>query len=589
MSRPTPSAEEIATRGALGIYSAFVALRGGFNAITARARKRFEARDWQGIQDDAVERLEIHPRMLDRTLGDLKVLLGERLTDLGYWRQTRQAYAAMLAEEPNRELAETFFNSTTRRIFATVGVNADIEFFTLGSPAAGEQPDPGTYRRYIAGGELPGLVRRILEDHRFDAPYKDAAGDARLVARALEEALVARGGAVTLQAVEVLRPVFFRNKGAYIVGRLRLRDGMLPFVLPLLHPEGGITVDAVLTDEDLVSIVFSFARSYFHVEADCPRRIIAFLRSILPLKPVAELYISLGLNKHGKTELYRDLQRHLAGSGDLFEIAEGARGMVMLVFTLPSYDVVFKVIRDRFAYPKTTTRQQVMDRYRMVFKRDRVGRLVDAQEFKHLTFQRERFAPDLLAELQEQAASSVRLVGDQVVIEHLYTERRMTPLNLYVREAAAKAAVEAILDYGRAIKELAASNIFPGDFLLKNFGVTRHGRVVFYDYDELTLVTDCVFREMPPPRSPEEELDSETWFPVGEHDIFPEEFRTFLGLAEPLRDLFAAHHGDLFTVDFWRRLQHHNRRGEIMEFFPYPQECRLRPGEGAQAPPKRSR
>ncbi len=427
MSRPTPSAEEIATRGALGIYSAFVALRGGFNAITARARKRFEARDWQGIQDDAVERLEIHPRMLDRTLGDLKVLLGERLTDLGYWRQTRQAYAAMLAEEPNRELAETFFNSTTRRIFATVGVNADIEFFTLGSAAAGEQPDPGTYRRYIAG------------------------------------------------------------------------------------------------------------------------------------------------------------------SGDLFEIAEGARGMVMLVFTLPSYDVVFKVIRDRFAYPKTTTRQQVMDRYRMVFKRDRVGRLVDAQEFKHLTFQRERFAPDLLAELQEQAASSVRLVGDQVVIEHLYTERRMTPLNLYVREAAAKAAVEAILDYGRAIKELAASNIFPGDFLLKNFGVTRHGRVVFYDYDELTLVTDCVFREMPPPRSPEEELDSETWFPVGEHDIFPEEFRTFLGLAEPLRDLFAAHHGDLFTVDFWRRLQHHNRRGEIMEFFPYPQECRLRPGEGAQAPPKRSR
>jgi isocitrate dehydrogenase kinase/phosphatase len=321
------------------------------------------------------------------------------------------------------------------------------------------------------------------------------------------------------------------------------------------------------------------------VEADSPRRIIAFLRSILPLKPVAELYISLGLNKHGKTELYRDLQRHLVGSDDLFEIAEGARGMVMLVFTLPSHDVVFKMIRDRFAYPKTTTRRQVMDRYRLVFKRDRVGRLVDAQEFKQLTFQRQRFAPDLLRELQEQAAGSIRLVGDQVVIEHLYSERRMTPLNIYVREAAPAAAQEAILDYGRAIKELAAANIFPGDFLLKNFGVTRHGRVVFYDYDELCLVTDCVFREMPPPRNPEEEMESETWFPVGEHDIFPEEFRTFLGLGESLRDLFARHHGDLFTVDFWQRLQDGNRHGEIMEFFPYPQEVRLRPEAPAQPAP----
>jgi isocitrate dehydrogenase kinase/phosphatase len=396
------------------------------------------------------------------------------------------------------------------------------------------------------------------------------------VAHRIDRFLGRAHGSNRFDAIEALRPMFFRNKGAYIVARI-VRDGHeLPLVLPLLHGEGGVYVDAVLMREADVSILFSFTRSHFHVAAGSPGDVIAFLRTILPRKPVAELYIALGYHKHGKTEMYRHLRRHLSHTTARFELASGDRGLVMIVFGLPDYDMVFKVIRDRFEFPKNTTAEDVRRRYRLVFERDRVGRLVEAQEFHRLELARERFAPEVLDELLSAASKSVRLAGDDVVIDHLYTERKVQPLNLYLRQARPTTARHAVIDYGRAIKELAAANIFPGDFLLKNFGVTRHGRVVFYDYDELCLLTDCRFRSLPAPRNVEEELASEPQFTVGEDDVFPEEFRTFLGLPDPLADLFEKHHAELFSPRFWTEMQERHRRGEIMDFYPYPQRDRLR-------------
>jgi isocitrate dehydrogenase kinase/phosphatase len=295
----------------------------------------------------------------------------------------------------------------------------------------------------------------------------------------------------------------------------------------------------------------------------------------MPLKPVAELYIAIGYNKHGKTERYRALYRHLSNSNDKFEIARGAKGMVMTVFTLPSYDVVFKIIKDRFAYPKTSTRDQVMDRYRLVFKHDRVGRMVDAQEFEYLTFQRERFSQELLEELQAVAAQTVTVTDDEVIIKHLYTERRLYPLDLYIKEMGSEKAKAAVIDYGNAIIDLAAANIFPGDLFIKNFGVTRHGRVVFYDYDELTLLTECNFRKMPESRSYDDEVADQPWFAVAENDIFPEEFRRFLWFPGPLREVMEEQHGRLFTPEFWQELQQRTRAGELLDFYPYSQKKRF--------------
>jgi len=569
----------LAQAGAEHIYAAFQRFERSFQRATALGRRRFARREWHAGQADAQRRLDVYSQALDDLVTALRELLGPSMPDQALWRAMRLAYAERLGEEPNFELAQTFFNSLTRRLFSTVGVNPQIEFVGLSSALRDPRGERGIYRTYLPGPSLPATLASLLRDYRLGAPWRALEDDAEHAGRRLGQHLAARFGSAELDAIEALDPVFYRNKGAYIIGRIRRGGEVLPLVLALVHEREGVGVDALLLHEDEVSIVFSFTRSYFLVDVDCPRELIAFLKSIMPRKPIAELYTSLGLNKHGKTELYRSLLRYLAKHDDRFEFSPGDTGMVMIVFSLPGFDMVFKVIRDRFLPPKHTSPQSVMERYRLVFKHDRVGRLIEAHEFEHLTFARERFSSPLLDELLEHASHRVELRGQDVVIQHLYAERKVTPLNLYLRGAEPNEARRAVIDYGEAIKELAAANIFPGDFLLKNFGVTRHGRVVFYDYDELCLLEQCRFRDLPPPRTPEEDLEPEPWFRVGEDDVFPEEFRRFLGLHGALRETFERHHGDLFTADFWTGLQKRHRRGELLDVFPYPAARRFSPAE----------
>ncbi|MBI3943916.1 MAG: bifunctional isocitrate dehydrogenase kinase/phosphatase [Chloroflexi bacterium] len=557
-----------AIRVALAIETAFTTYHTRFKEITLRAQSRFEQQDWHGIQADSVERLDLYTEVVTDMISQITFLLGDKVRNQDTWSQTKQIYCGLIAGREDLELAETFFNSITRRIFTTVGVDPAIEFvdsdFERGTSAINS-----IYRSYPWNNDTREVVREILRDYRFEVPFQNIELDSRLVADAIDALFAQNRTEPSPEELEIARPVFFRNKAAYIIGRIRRGRQFIPVLLPLLHGEGGIIVDTVLLSQNEASIVFSFTRSYFLVEARRPGDLIDFLKSIMPLKPISELYTSIGYNKHGKTELYRDLLHHLENSIDKFEIARGARGMVMSVFTLPSYDVVFKIIKDRFDYPKKTTRLAVMDRYQLVFRHDRAGRLVDAQEFEHLKFSKDRFSQDLLQELIRVAVNSVTIDDDAVIIKHVYTERRLIPLNIYVREAEEKMAHEAIIDCGTAIKDLAASNIFPGDFLLKNFGVTRHGRVVFYDYDELCLVTDCNFRPLPQSQGVEDEFEAPTWFYVGETDFFPEEFRVFMGLPQHLREVFEARHQDLYTVAYWQQLQERYRAGEVIDIFPY--------------------
>jgi isocitrate dehydrogenase kinase/phosphatase len=422
------------------------------------------------------------------------------------------------------------------------------------------------------GPSLAQAVGLVLAGFSGTAPFENLAHDTRAVADVLAEA----AGGHWVTSLEFARAPFFRNKEAYLVGRAHTLAGALPVAIALVNTTHGIRVDAVLTEVDDISIVFSFARSYFLVETPCPAALVAFLHELTPRKPLSELYASIGQNRHGKTEFYRALLAHLANTDDQFEIAPGARGMVMVVFTLPGFDVVFKVIRDRFEPPKTATRQDVRDKYRLVFRHDRAGRLVDAQEFEHLKFDRARFTPALLDELAAKAAETVEITESSVHFTHLYTERRLTPLDLYVRTAPPLHARAAVLDFGEALRELAASDIFPGDLLIKNFGVSRHGRVIFYDYDELCLLSECRFRRLPPPRDFDDEFASEPWFHVRENDIFPEEFLTFIGLTDGLKHLFATAHAELLGPDFWAAMQREHAAGRLPDVWPYPPSKRLR-------------
>ena len=566
---------QLAERGAAVIWSGFEQYQIEFRRITRRAQARFEQRDWHGVQSDAVERLNLYKKIVDSVVAALRAELGEAVKTAAVWTPMKAAYSRLIAGCGDFELAETFFNSITRRIFATVGVDQGREFVDSDFNLPPARSDLPVYTTYRSPATLDALVTAIFDQHAFSAPFRSRDDDLRLAARAIETQLAA-WNVTAIDEVAVLNSIFFRNKGAYIVGRIRSGERVLPLVFALRHPAEGIAIDAVLTNADDVSVVFSFTRSYFNVDIENPHEVIEFLKSIMPFKRTAELYISIGYNKHGKTELYRDLLRHLQASADQFQIAPGDKGMVMMVFDLPSFEVVFKIIKDRFAYPKTATRQEVMEKYALVFKHDRAGRLVDAQEFEHLQFDRARFSPALLDELLKVCASSVTVEGDTIAIKHLYTERKMTPLNLYLRQVSDEAARAAVIDYGQSVKDLAATNIFPGDMLLKNFGVTRHGRVVFYDYDELGLLTDYNFREIPQSDNYDDETSADPWFYVGESDIFPEEFIKFFGLQPNVKGVFIETHGDLLRVDFWTTMQARIRAGEIVDVFPYPQSRRLR-------------
>jgi len=558
---------------------AFLNYQSRFHEITDRARQRFLERDRAGSHADAAERLHLYTCELDRLTASVQALMGDRFQERRCWIATKAVYSSFIAQNPECEIAESFFNSLTRRVFATEGVDQAIEFVDTDFDA----PPSASARdqiRHHSGAPLAALLRNVLTEVSAGGFEADAWDNLELqVERGSQRIVKAfpdwQQGADGF-TLEMISSAFFRGYGAYLVGRVQRNGHELPLALCLRNENpGGIHLDAVLLGELDLSILFSYTRAYFRVACECPYEFVRHLRSLMPHKRLVDLYNAIGYHRHGKTELYRDFAAHLKRSDDCFVAAEGTRGMVMLVFTLPSYDMVFKLIKDRFDYPKETTPSDVKHRYRMVFEHDRAGRLVEAHEFEHLRIPQNRFDPGLLEDLRRQAARTVSLEGDDVVIDHVYLERRVRPLNLYLAEVEESLAVAAALDYGEAIKDLAASNIFAGDIFTKNFGVTRTGRVVFYDYDELCFLTDCNFRDMPKATTVEQEMAAEPWYSVRENDIFPEEFPRFLGMQEPARSAFHAEHGDLFHPDFWRGLQASLSQGEILEILPYSSARRL--------------
>jgi len=546
-----------------------------FDEITARARDRFNDQDWPGIQADSRERLKLYKQKYRGIAAEVKQMLGEAARDKALWRQIKQAYAEAVAHQQDFEIAETFFNSVCRKVFNHMAVDDTIMFILPYPGRPHFEPDASIYNEYKGRYTARDLTRQILTDYQPDAPFEDLDRDVEYVVKRIKKHIIARHQPGREAQVQVLKPLFYRNKGAYIVGRAIIRGQYIPFLLPLLHEDGKIYVDTLILNPNDVSIIFSFTRSYFMAEVETPSAVVRFLHTLMPQKATEELYNSIGFNKHGKTELYRSFLEHLATTDDPFEMAPGIRGMVMTVFTLPNYQFVFKVIKDAFKPPKTMSKAEVKAKYKLVSEHDRVGRMADTHEFVNIEFDKKRFSPELLEELRTECGSILTEAGDRLTINHLYTERKMIPLNLYLEEATPKEAKEAVSEYGNAIKQLAAANIFPGDMLLKNFGVTRHRRVVFYDYDEICFLTQCCFRRIPEPASYEEELACEPYFSVGENDIFPEEFRQFLIGYEAIRALFFQLHDDIFDVKFWKQMQDRINRGEVVDVFPYRRKKRF--------------
>ena len=561
------------------INTGFTEYRVQFEHISSGAKRRFEKALWQDVQASGMQRIDLYGQMValvNTQLDEFRLAQKIKPEKASDWTLVKAQFELLMPQRTDPELAETFFNSIFCRAFRHSSLREQRMFLFSSSAAAPKELAQDMYKEYNTSKGVVGMVSDILDDYAFDVPYANKRLDVINLVGIIKENTDFRMAMTYQTRVQILKSVFYRNKGAYLVGQLVNPSHSQPFVIPLLNDEKqGIYTDTLITDSDDVSIIFSFTRSYFMVEAPVPAEFVGFLQHILPAKPLAEIYTNIGFFKHGKSVFMRDYLQHMDNSTDQFIIAPGIKGMVMTVFTLPSLDIVFKIIKDKFAPPKAMTKAVVKEKYHLVKVHDRVGRMADTQEFKHFAFDKGRFSQELIDELLTVAPSMIKMVGNYVVIEQLYVERRMTPLNIYIDTASDAQLYDVIDEYGNAIKQLAAANIFPGDMLFKNFGVTRHGRVVFYDYDEICYLTECNFRKIPEAMYPEQELASEPWYSVGPYDVFPEEFHVFLAGRPRIAKTFRQIHSDIFDADYWKSLQADIVDGQVKDVFPYRRKKRF--------------
>ncbi len=585
----TPARSSVADAGATVaalVLQRFDSYLSDFLTITRRARQRFEQRDWPGSRRDAAERLVLYERELSQIAVLIEAILGERARERPAWVDAKEACARLVAARANRDIIETFFNSVTRKILNTVGIDREVEFFHLEAPVEPAPPHPPVFCTYGAERDTQNLIRRVLLDHPLDVPFEDLQRDVESVAAELDLTLWPFLRKNAAYSMDVLKPCFFRNKVAYIVGRIMLEHRVLPVIIPIYNDAAGLYVDSVLLDDADADNIFGFAYSAFQVEVGTPREVVTFLSSLLPRKPLCDLYNAIGYARHGKTVFYRDLHRFVHLSKKKFVIAPGKEGAVMIVFTLPSYDYVFKVIKDKPCFLRSShipnkeiSRAEVRRRYKFVSNRDRVGRLVDTQEFEMVRFKLKRYDRELLREFELAAGGAVTVSDGYVIIEQSYLQRKVIPLPSYLFEEQDPELIRrVVIDFGYFIKDLAAAGLFPADlFNTWNYGVTEGHRIVLFDYDDVVPLENVNFRGKPKPRDEYEETEEEAnWIMAEPHDFFMDEIGTFLGIPDPLRGTFCAVHKDLFTMEFWQGMKSRVSAGEIIDIIPYDRRKRFR-------------
>jgi len=548
-----------------------------FAEITQSAKQRFEQCQWAEVQEAAKQRTDFYELRVSETIKTLNENYELTTLDDKLWINVKMAYMGILTTHKQPELAETFYNSVFCHLFSQKYYHNDFIFVESTANRLDGSPAPVIYTRYHPAEKgVFQTIKEMITSPDFNVPYVDIENDVNQLIQVFRRNAKKTMFQLETMQFDILNFVFYRNKGAYIIGRVISPAGVTPFIFSILNDsEKGLSIDAVLTDDENMAVVFGFARAYFFVNCQHPHALINFLQTLIPHKTRADLYSAIGFHKQGKTQFYRDFLNHLSKSNDKLVLAAGIKGMVMSVFTLPSYPYVFKIIKDKFSPSKNMTKQDVKGKYLLVKRHDRVGRMADTMEYSEVAFPIKRFSKELLEELNKVASSIIRYEGDMIIIQHLYIERRMIPLNIYLSEANDEEINEAMYGYGQAIKQLIAANIFPGDMLLKNFGVTRHGRVIFYDYDEITYMDEVNFRVKPEAITEEQIYAAEPWYSVAPGDMFPEELATFALANAKYRNAFLLHHADLLEASFWQGCQKNVAAGKFEDVFPYPEELRF--------------
>ena len=574
----------IASKLARSVFAGFEAMFSQFLNITLGAQSRFEQRQYHSVQSAMRERLQVYEREVKNVSEAVRVIAYAELTCPQTWQLAKNIYGDMVQNHENKPIAHTFFNSTFGAIWDDKKIRT-VHLFVL---KAKYRSEPRSYESLVSRVSLNNgfnnAVKTLITNQVFRVPFSHL----ELDVATLQSTLMQGAKQQCKQVYELINlndgyieyanSLFFRNKACYLIGRCIAKNGdNMPFAIAILNTDEGLKLDAVMMGADQLSLLFGFARTYFMVDTDKPARYVDYLSVLMPHKQRFELFNAIGFIKHAKTEFYRHKVDTTKNSPANFKYvtAPGTPGMVMLVFTIEGLDYVYKVIKDKFSAPKTATKAQVIDKYNFVKQADRVGRLVDTHEFRYLAFDLSRFSDELLEQMKNQIGSSMVISGKALILKHVYVERKMTPLNLYINQCDNKILESVMHDYGKAIKELAGANIFPGDMLMKNFGVTRWGRVVFYDFDEIRPLTDCNFREVPQTQNALEELSSNSYFDIAENDIFPSQFKVFFSANEVAFNYFNNEHSNLFLATFWQGCQQQVHNGCLPDVYPYKQSWRF--------------
>lgn len=550
-----------------------------FNQYTAHAARFFEQGDWHGIQEASKKRIQGYDLRIVETSDALDKIFNDRpdLHDENLWKDIRARYAKRLKTHLQPKLAESYYNSVFCRIHHRRYYNNNNIFVRSSLSFHDIQVTTPVVKSYDCHAkDILDTLKDIVSDFKFGLPFEDLDRDVRFVLKRYLKTSRYEVSKQTQFRFDILKKPFFRSKGAYLIGRIITEYGDQPFSLPVLNNEtGSLYIDTLVLDNEELGTLFGFARAYFMVESESPAALVSFLQRLLLRKSRTEIYTHIGFQKHGKTQFYREFLEHLENSTDHLVVAPGIEGMVMAVFTQQSFPYVFKLIKDHFPPEKETTAKEIREKYMLVKLHDRVGRMADTLEYSDVALPRARFSDELYEYLVRVAPSKITLEEDKVVIKHLYIERRMTPLNIYLQSATPSQIRDAIYDYGDAIKQMIAVNIFPGDMLLKNFGVQRNGRVVFYDYDEIEYLTDMNFRKIPEARTEEDEFSDRPWYHVGPQDVFPEQFLSFVLVKPEYREPFMERHSELLEASYWQEKQSLIKKGIYQNVFPYPEETRF--------------
>ena len=546
-----------------------------FCAIPAKAKAAFEAGAFQQSLQNSRDRLTLYGERMHALAHTLAEEYSGNTVAPELWDRLEQHYTASVAGRYEADLALAFLHSVRRAVFMDNWTPVDyaVDIKTQSSS------DSDVMLSRAVDEIDAGLIQEMLAIPSFGIPFRDVVGDSERAADKVDRTLRKRGLADSITAVDVIRGGFFRNRGVYVVGRIRLHGGsVVPLILALLHDEAGIYIDAVLADEPEAHNLFSTTRANFIVTNDHYHELAEFLYGIMPKRPLGLHYSSLGFNHFGKVAVMDELTAELTEDDAVLDTAVGFPGTVAIGFQAPGSVYNLKVIRDHptdnYKWGDFAGVESVLEKYRQVHDINRTGSMLDNAIYYNVTLPKSHFAMELLSEMLEDASNAVSLRGTTVFFQHLIVQRKMIPMPVFLEQAPREDCERAVISLGQCIKNNMAANIFNRDLDGRNYGVGSHIRVYLFDYDALETFTDVKIRSNQGRFDGEEDIPG--WFFEDGVVFLPEEIESGLRIVDrDLRRLFRSVHGDLLKVEYWQRIQDELRCGNVPQIQVYPESSCL--------------